>query len=108
MPNKKTVVQTNSTKNSVKEVPLKVVTFAELWTGFPHDAPCKDPAIVAALVGLYAALPPSTVECGDECGGKALEFALGSGLTGGIFFAVLCGLLLTRRQKIKHKTGSEK
>lgn len=44
MPNKKTVVQTNSTLNSVKEVALKVVTFAELWAGFPHDAPCKDPA----------------------------------------------------------------
>ena len=43
MPNRKTVVRTNSTSNSVKEVPLKVLTFQELWnnyiTGDPYDDP---------------------------------------------------------------------
>jgi hypothetical protein len=45
MPNKKTVVRTNSTPNSIKEVPLKAVTFAELWAAYPKEtALCKDPA----------------------------------------------------------------
>ncbi|WP_233872428.1 T6SS effector amidase Tae4 family protein [Paraburkholderia adhaesiva] len=44
MPNKKTHVQTNSTKGSIKEVILKAVTFAELWAAYPHSDPCIDPA----------------------------------------------------------------
>ncbi|SDQ21757.1 Type VI secretion system (T6SS), amidase effector protein 4 [Paraburkholderia fungorum] len=43
MPNKKTVVQTNTTQNSIKEVRLKALTFHELWdnyvTGDPYDDP---------------------------------------------------------------------
>ncbi|MDR3098122.1 MAG: type VI secretion system amidase effector protein Tae4 [Paraburkholderia sp.] len=39
MPNKKTVVRTNSTPGSIKEVPLKIVTFAELWANYPSGNP---------------------------------------------------------------------
>ena len=44
MPNKKTVVQTNDTPRSVKEVPLKAVTFAELWANYPSGNPYDNPA----------------------------------------------------------------
>ncbi|PCE23449.1 hypothetical protein BWP39_27610 [Paraburkholderia acidicola] len=44
MPNKKTIVRTNSTPNSIKEVSLKAVTFAELWAAYPHSDPCIDPS----------------------------------------------------------------
>lgn len=44
MPNRKTIVRTNSTPNSIKEVHLKVVTFAELWAGYPRLEPCIDPS----------------------------------------------------------------
>jgi len=44
MPNKKTVVTTNSTPNSIREVPLKVLTFQELWDAYPSDRrPYDDP-----------------------------------------------------------------
>ncbi len=43
MPNKKTVVRTNSTPNSVKDVQLKAVTFAELWAAYPEGTPYVDP-----------------------------------------------------------------
>jgi len=43
MPNGKTVVSTNSTPNSVKDVALKALTFQDLWdnyvTGNPYDDP---------------------------------------------------------------------
>lgn len=39
MPNKKTVVRTNSTPNSIKEVPLKALTFQELWDAYPSGNP---------------------------------------------------------------------
>jgi len=43
MPNEKTIVRTNSTPNSIKEVPLKALRFQELWdnyvTGDPYDDP---------------------------------------------------------------------
>ncbi len=39
MPNKKTTVRTNSTPESVKEVPLKAVTFEELWDNYPSGDP---------------------------------------------------------------------
>jgi hypothetical protein len=35
MPNKSTLVRTNSTPNSVKEVLLNAVTFEELWAAYP-------------------------------------------------------------------------
>jgi hypothetical protein len=44
MPNKKTVVKTNSTPNSVMVVNLKAVTFPELWTAYPKSEPCIDPS----------------------------------------------------------------
>lgn len=43
MPNKKTVVRTNSTPNSIKEVPLKAVTFQELWDAYPSGNPYNNP-----------------------------------------------------------------
>ncbi|AXF13733.1 type VI secretion system amidase effector protein Tae4 [Paraburkholderia caledonica] len=43
MPNKKTVVRTNSTPNSIKEVSLKAVTFQELWSAYPSSDPYDDP-----------------------------------------------------------------
>ncbi|WP_244827383.1 MULTISPECIES: type VI secretion system amidase effector protein Tae4 [unclassified Caballeronia] len=39
MPNKKTVVQTNKTPGSIKEVHLNAVTFAELWANYPSGNP---------------------------------------------------------------------
>lgn len=44
MPNKKTVVRSNSTPNSIKEVPLKAVTFQELWDKYPSGRPFDNPA----------------------------------------------------------------
>ncbi len=44
MPNKKTVVTTNSTPNSTKEVSLKIVTFQELWDSYPSGNPYDNPA----------------------------------------------------------------
>ncbi|SDC23259.1 Type VI secretion system (T6SS), amidase effector protein 4 [Paraburkholderia lycopersici] len=44
MPNKKTVVKTNSTPGSVKEVPLNAVTFQELWSNYPSGDPYDNPA----------------------------------------------------------------
>ncbi|MGH8781815.1 T6SS effector amidase Tae4 family protein [Paraburkholderia sp.] len=44
MPNRKTIVRTNTTPGSIKEVTLKVVTFAELWRAYPHSDPCIDPS----------------------------------------------------------------
>jgi hypothetical protein len=43
MPNKKTVVRTNSTPNSVKEVQLKALTFQDLWDNYVTGNPYKDP-----------------------------------------------------------------
>ncbi len=43
MPNKRTIVRTKSTPDSIKEVSLKAVTFAELWTAYPQVAPYVDP-----------------------------------------------------------------
>jgi hypothetical protein len=39
MPNRKTVVQTNSIPGSVKEVSLNAVTFQELWDNYPSGDP---------------------------------------------------------------------
>ena len=44
MPNKKTVVRTNSTPNSTKEVPLNAVTFQELWNNYPSGRPYDNPS----------------------------------------------------------------
>lgn len=39
MPNRPTLVRTNSTPNSVKVVQLRVVTFQELWDNYPSGNP---------------------------------------------------------------------
>jgi hypothetical protein len=44
MPNSKTEVRTNSTPGSVKEIPLKVITFQELWDNYPSGNPYDSPA----------------------------------------------------------------
>ncbi|CAB3771662.1 hypothetical protein LMG29542_06662 [Paraburkholderia humisilvae] len=44
MPNRPTVVRTNSTPNSVKVVQLKAVTFQELWDSYPSGNPYDNPA----------------------------------------------------------------
>jgi hypothetical protein len=43
MPNRKTVVSTNSTPDSIKEVPLKALTFQELWDNYVTGDPYGDP-----------------------------------------------------------------
>ncbi|WP_089161235.1 type VI secretion system amidase effector protein Tae4 [Caballeronia sordidicola] len=43
MPNGKTVVSTNSTPNSVKDVHLNVITFRELWDNYATGNPYDDP-----------------------------------------------------------------
>ncbi|TDN61493.1 type VI secretion system amidase effector protein Tae4 [Paraburkholderia sp. BL10I2N1] len=43
MPNRKTVVRTNPTSNSIKEVSLKVLTFRELWDNYATGDPYNDP-----------------------------------------------------------------
>jgi hypothetical protein len=43
MPNRKTVVRTNNTPGSIKEVELKAVTFAELWAQYPGGNPYDNP-----------------------------------------------------------------
>lgn len=43
MPNKKIFVQTNTTKDSVKDVSLKVLTFQELWDAYPTGNPYDNP-----------------------------------------------------------------
>ncbi|MGY6128054.1 type VI secretion system amidase effector protein Tae4 [Paraburkholderia caledonica] len=44
MPNTKTIVRTNSTPNSIKEVQLTVLTFRELWSAYPSGNPYDNPA----------------------------------------------------------------
>jgi hypothetical protein len=39
MPNKKTQVQTNSTRGSIKEMPLKALAFQDLWANYPSGDP---------------------------------------------------------------------
>ncbi|AMP06512.1 T6SS effector amidase Tae4 family protein [Collimonas pratensis] len=41
MPNAPTIIKTNSTKNSVKEVNLKTVSFQELWSNYVTGDPYK-------------------------------------------------------------------
>jgi hypothetical protein len=43
MPNSKTVVRTNKTPGSIKEVELRAVTFAELWDNYPSGDPYDNP-----------------------------------------------------------------
>lgn len=44
MPNRKTVVHTNSTPDSVKQVQLQTVTFRQLWENYPSGKPYDNPA----------------------------------------------------------------
>jgi type VI secretion system (T6SS) effector Tae4 (amidase) len=43
MPNSKTVVRTNNTPGSIKEVELRAVSFAELWDNYPSGNPYDNP-----------------------------------------------------------------
>ncbi|SIT48507.1 conserved hypothetical protein [Paraburkholderia ribeironis] len=43
MPNRKTVVKTNPTPNSIKQVQLSAVTFQELWENYPSRDPYDNP-----------------------------------------------------------------
>jgi hypothetical protein len=44
MPNQPTVVRTNATPNSIKEVQLEILTFNELWSAYPDkENPFVDP-----------------------------------------------------------------
>ncbi len=42
MPNEKTMVSTNSTPNSIKVVPLRALTFQELWDNYVTGDPYND------------------------------------------------------------------
>lgn len=44
MPNKISVVETNSTPNSIRQVQLKALTFQELWNNYPTGDPYDNPA----------------------------------------------------------------
>jgi hypothetical protein len=44
MPNKPTVVRTNSSPGSVKVIELKVLTFEDLWDNYPIGNPYDNPA----------------------------------------------------------------
>jgi hypothetical protein len=53
MPNKKTVVETNRTPGSIKEVYLNVMTFQDLWNAYPNqEDPFRDPK--TGEIPLYA------------------------------------------------------
>ncbi len=43
MPNARTLVKTNATANSIKDVQLRVLTFAELWNSYVTGSPYADP-----------------------------------------------------------------
>ncbi|WGS48605.1 type VI secretion system amidase effector protein Tae4 [Paraburkholderia sp. D15] len=43
MPNRKIVVRTNNTPDSIKEVALKVVKFGEFWASYPRGNPYDNP-----------------------------------------------------------------
>ncbi|MBP0622002.1 type VI secretion system amidase effector protein Tae4 [Cupriavidus consociatus] len=43
MPNKKRQIPTNSKADSKVEVPLRAITFAELWAAYPAGTPYVDP-----------------------------------------------------------------
>lgn len=43
MPNRKVIVRTNSTRDSIREVQLSVLNFQELWDAYPSGDPYADP-----------------------------------------------------------------
>ena len=54
-------------------------------------------AIAGGLIGLLIALPPSTIECGDECGVRALIFALRCAMVSGVLTACAGGIVVKVR-----------
>jgi hypothetical protein len=56
-------------------------------------------AIAGGLLGLLVSLPPSTAECGDECGGRALTFAFHCGLASGFLLAVASSIVTKARMR---------
>jgi hypothetical protein len=73
MPNKKTIVRTNSTPNSTKEVLLKALIFQELWDAYPKFDPCN---------GHYR----------DQCAARLGEALRGCGIEGLSFKGARCGV----------------
>ena len=73
MPNKKTVITTNSTPHSVKEVPLTALTFEELWGAYPKFDPCS---------GHYE----------DQCAARLGVSLLGCGIKGISFKGARCSV----------------
>jgi len=68
---KKTVVQTNSKQNSIMEVPLKPLTFDEIWDAYPKFDPCS---------GGYT----------DQCAARIGESLRGCGVEGLSFKGARC------------------
>jgi hypothetical protein len=56
-------------------------------------------AIVGGSIGLLIALPPSTVECGDECGVRALVFALRCAMVSSILIACTGAIIVKVRSR---------
>jgi hypothetical protein len=71
MPNKKTVVRTNPTQGSIKEVTLTALTFAQLWDAYPKFDPCS---------GHYK----------DQCAARLGESLRGCGIEGLSFKGARC------------------
>jgi hypothetical protein len=59
-------------------------------------------AVCGGLLALYIILPPSSVPCGDECGGRALAFSARCAL-GGILLATVVALVLAKRRRSREK-----
>lgn len=59
-------------------------------------------AVCGGLLALYIALPPSSVPCGDECGGRALAFST-RGVFGGIILAIAVAFVMAKRRRSRGK-----
>jgi hypothetical protein len=60
-------------------------------------------AVCGGLIALYIALPPSSVPCGDECGGRALAFSA-RGVLVGVLLAISTALCIAKRRRSSGKT----
>ncbi|CAM2164107.1 hypothetical protein PSAC2689_120123 [Paraburkholderia sacchari] len=58
-------------------------------------------AVCGGLLALYIALPPSSVPCGDECGGRALAFSA-RGVFGGVLLAIAVALVFIAKRRRSH------
>jgi hypothetical protein len=71
---------------------------AKDW-GMPVLTPLVGGAIAGGLIGLLIALPPSTIACGDECGVRALVFALRCAVISDILIACAGGIVVKVRSQ---------